>query len=340
VHLSRIAWRTFDAPAAYLRDPGHRAALDEYLSDLVRPYRLALRPQVAAHPDGQSYGEMAEELLRAAVPADEPVDLLVLAFAVPDVRPGRATATYLSLVCPGRPMAFAICDQGPAAAFTGLRLLDGYLAAGGYRRAALLVVEQPTLHYPPAAPVPLPARATAVALVCQPADPPNAADRGPARAAGSRAAGSRAAGSRAAGSRAAGSGAAGSGAAGSGAAGSGAAGSGAAGSGAADDGPAVGRRRLAAVRQHAGVAPDRAAALLHAQVAELAGGYPGATVVLGGGLPAPAGYRVRTAPPVQPDTGVWTELAAALDGYPPGGRVLVASYDSVLRYLCLLAVDC
>jgi len=65
---------------------------------------------------------MAEALIRELVPADAPVDLIVLAFAVPDVRPGRATATYLSHVCPGNPLAFAVCDQGSAAAFTGLRL--------------------------------------------------------------------------------------------------------------------------------------------------------------------------------------------------------------------------
>src|SRR4029078_6392134 len=117
-----IAGRTFAAPAAYLRDPRHRADLHEYLSDLVAPHGIALREGSRDAVDGHSYGEMAEALIRAAVPEDEPVDVLVLAFAVPDVRPGRSTPAYLSLICPGNPMAFAVCDQGPAAAFTGLRL--------------------------------------------------------------------------------------------------------------------------------------------------------------------------------------------------------------------------
>ena len=88
---------------------------------------------------------MAEELIRSVVPPDEPVDVLVLAFAVPDARPGRATASYLSHVCPGEPLAFAICDQGSAAAFTGLRLIREYARTGGCARGLLLVVEQAIL---------------------------------------------------------------------------------------------------------------------------------------------------------------------------------------------------
>jgi 4-hydroxymandelate oxidase len=43
-------------------------------------------------------------------------------------------------------MAFAVCDQGSAAAFTGLRIARDY-AAGGVRRALLIVVEQAALPY-------------------------------------------------------------------------------------------------------------------------------------------------------------------------------------------------
>jgi hypothetical protein len=46
----------------------------------------------------------------------------VLAFSPHDVQPGRQTAAYLSAVNPGAPMAFAVCDQGSAAAFSGLRV--------------------------------------------------------------------------------------------------------------------------------------------------------------------------------------------------------------------------
>ncbi len=142
------------------------AARTAYHRDLVRPFGLELaRDTATLEHSGPSYGAMGRALLAAAVPPDEPVDLLVLAYAVPDLEPGRATATYLSHVCPGRPLAFAISDQGTAAAFTGLRLINEYARSGDIRRGVLLVVEQPTLPYDPGVPVTLPAGHSGVALV-------------------------------------------------------------------------------------------------------------------------------------------------------------------------------
>jgi hypothetical protein len=257
-----VARRAFDGPARYLADPAHRADLDRYTADLLRPYGLAA-PRDSGH-DAQSYGEMGEALLRETVPDDEPVDLLVLAWSVPDARPGRSTATYLSLVCPGNPLSFAICDQGPAAAFTALRLVAGYLDRGDAGRAVVLVLEQSTLPYRPVAPVPLPERHAAVAIHCG----------------------------------------------------------------------RSGAARLDSVRVHADVAPESAGALLREELADLPG-RP--AVVPGGGLGVPDGYRVRSAAPGQPDTGVWWALADAL-AEDPGAGALVACYDPALRYLCLAAI--
>src|ERR1035438_9194060 len=105
---------------------------------------------------------MAEALIGPAVPTDEPADLLVLAFSIHDLRPGRQTAAYLSNLTPGAPMAFAICDQGSAAAFTGLRIAREYAASAGIRRALLVVVEQAALPYDCPAPVPAQHRGVAM----------------------------------------------------------------------------------------------------------------------------------------------------------------------------------
>jgi hypothetical protein len=139
VRLIRAVRREFHGPAAFLDDPGHRGFATEYLADMVRPHGLDLDAVLS----GQSYGEMAEALLREAVRADEPVGTLVVAFANHDVYPGRALATYLSHLCPGTPMAFAVCDQGSAAAFTALRLIG----AADPALALLIVVEQARLPY-------------------------------------------------------------------------------------------------------------------------------------------------------------------------------------------------
>ncbi len=145
--------RRFEGDSPYADDPGYR----RYVADLVAPYGLPLDRNVHG---GQSYGEMGAALIEELAP--DGVRVLVLAFAVPDVRPGRATASYLSHVCPGGPFAFAVCDQGTAAGFTALRLIEEYVRDGG--RGLLLVAEQPVLPYPATG---LPDRATGVGVLVE-----------------------------------------------------------------------------------------------------------------------------------------------------------------------------
>ncbi|MCX5215067.1 hypothetical protein OG689_38400 [Kitasatospora sp. NBC_00240] len=166
--IRRAVRLAFPGPGAPAADPVHTARLRRYLTDLLHPYGLELEAGAldpGASPDGRSYGEMAEALIRAVVPEGEAVDLLVLAHSVPDITPGRATTTYLSHICPGTPMALAVSDQGAASAFTALRLVDAYARSGGLRRALLLVVEQESLPYDPKVPVVVPAGNHGVALL-------------------------------------------------------------------------------------------------------------------------------------------------------------------------------
>jgi hypothetical protein len=167
LHLVRSVRRTFTGPAEFLADPANRARVGEYLADMARPYAREVPAALFGEPPspalGHSYGEMAEALIGAAVPADEPVDLLVLAFSIHDLRPGRQTAAYLSHVTPGTPTAFAICDQGSVAAFSGMRIAREYASSAGIRRALLIVVEQAALPY--ACPATVPAQHRGVALL-------------------------------------------------------------------------------------------------------------------------------------------------------------------------------
>jgi hypothetical protein len=156
------AWRrAFGTASDSARDP----ALGVYLADMLRPYGLALAEDRLT--EGQSYGEMAGALLTEEMAAQDPVDLLVFAFAVPDVAPWRATASYLSHLCPGQPFAFAVCDQGVTAPFTALRLIREYAATGGCRRALLVVAEQAGMPYRQAGLAATPDRHAVVALLCE-----------------------------------------------------------------------------------------------------------------------------------------------------------------------------
>jgi hypothetical protein len=153
------AWRrAFDEASDSARDPALRA----YLTDMLRPHGLPLDEERVAH--GQSYGEMAGALLAEEVTASDPVDLLVFAFAVPDVAPWRATACYLSRLCPGQPFAFAVCDAGVTAPFTALRLIQEYASTGECGRALLVVAEQAAMPYEPIVPAATPARHAVVTL--------------------------------------------------------------------------------------------------------------------------------------------------------------------------------
>ena len=170
LRVSRAERLRFDGDSALVADPGLRG----YLSDMVAPFGLALREDVIAAGTGHSYGDMAEPLLESITEPGSPVDLLVLVHAMHDIRFGRNTATYLGSRCPGDPLSFAICDQGVAGAFTALRVIGAYAAGGACRRAVLIVVEQSGLHYELAAPVPVPDRHAAVALLLEETEDPDA----------------------------------------------------------------------------------------------------------------------------------------------------------------------
>lgn len=149
--MLRTRRRAYTGPARFLADPVNRARVAEYLTDMARPYAIEVHAGLFGEPPssalGHSYGEMAEPLIAELVPPDEPVDLLVLAFSIHDLRPGRQTAAYLSHLTPGSPMAFAVCDQGSAAAFTGLRIAREYFSSARLRRAVLVAVEQAAIPY-------------------------------------------------------------------------------------------------------------------------------------------------------------------------------------------------
>ena len=163
VRVSRVLARRFEGRSETSLDPDLRV----FVTDLTGPYGVPPREDLLREGVGHSYGEMTEGLLGEALPDGDPVDLLVLAFAIPDVRPGRSTAVHLTRFCAGSPLAFAVNDQGPAAAFTALRIVRDYQRTGACRRAVVLVAEQASLHYTPPVPVRVPDAHWAVALVCE-----------------------------------------------------------------------------------------------------------------------------------------------------------------------------
>jgi hypothetical protein len=167
LRISGAARAVFDEQSGAARHPAYRA----YLTDMVRPFGLAVHAEALAEGRGQSYGDMAGALIAEVTAADQPADLLVLAFAVPDVTPWRCTAAHLSHMCPGNPMAFAVSDCGTTAAFTALRLIRAQAAGLSCPRALLFVAEQAAINHDLPVPASTPARHAVVALRCDQAGP-------------------------------------------------------------------------------------------------------------------------------------------------------------------------
>jgi 4-hydroxymandelate oxidase len=157
----------FDEQADSARHPAYRT----YLTDMVRPFGLAVHTEALGEGRGQSYGDMADALIAEVTAEDQLTDLLVMAFAVPDVTPWRCTAAHLSRMCPGNPMAFAVSDCGTTAAFTGLRLIRAQAVGSSSPRALLIIAEQAAINHELPIPASMPARHAAVALRCDPAGP-------------------------------------------------------------------------------------------------------------------------------------------------------------------------
>lgn len=142
--IIRAARKRFTAPSELSHNDAHLERFRRYTEDMLAPFGQGLGPY---EQQGQTYGEMGAALLGELLPAGEEAGLLILVHAVPDIVPGRATATYLSHVCPGGPLAFAVCDQGTAGAFTALRLARDYARTGDAARAVILIAEQSLLPY-------------------------------------------------------------------------------------------------------------------------------------------------------------------------------------------------
>jgi hypothetical protein len=167
LRISGAARRVFDEQADSARHPAYRT----YLTDMVRPYGLAVDSEALGEGRGQSYADMAGALIAEVTAEDLPADLLVMAFAVPDVMPWRCTTSHLSHLCPGNPMAFAVSDCGTTAAFTGLRLVRAQTVGMSSPRALLIVAEQAAINHELPIPASTPARHAAVALRCDQAGP-------------------------------------------------------------------------------------------------------------------------------------------------------------------------
>jgi hypothetical protein len=121
----------------------------EFNQGVLAPHGMRFDPSFAAGGSNMTFLDLAEGVLRAAPGPLPAPDLLIVAYALPDPHaPEKTLAAHLSHVLGGRPMSFAVSEQGLGAPFTALRIAGAYLRSGRCRTVVLLILEQTTFPYP------------------------------------------------------------------------------------------------------------------------------------------------------------------------------------------------
>lgn len=146
--------------------PGYGGTTDtdlrEHALDLETLYGPHRDLRWLEHGERVSFADLAEAVADRLGP-DSGVDMVVTVTPSPDSQsrllPGALLATRLG----GQPLVLGVNDQGAAGPFTALRLAANHLGSGRQRRAAIVLMEQPTL--PPEPGYTPPPRAGAVLLV-------------------------------------------------------------------------------------------------------------------------------------------------------------------------------
>jgi hypothetical protein len=121
--------------------------LTTYWRDLLAPFGIEADEQRLRDSPNIGFAELAEAALDQAPAGVVDPDLLLLAYALPDLHPLKSVTAHLNHLLGGRSRCFAISEQGLRAPFTALRVADAYARSGRCASLALFVCEQTTLAY-------------------------------------------------------------------------------------------------------------------------------------------------------------------------------------------------
>ncbi|MGQ0838594.1 hypothetical protein [Actinokineospora sp.] len=129
LHLSRVGARVFAERPGHVVPPAHA----RILNDLARGEFAR---------NGNSFRGMT-----AALVADlaEPLDLVVLAYAEPDLHVPEVAGCYLAHACPGDPVSYSVSEQGTGATFTALRMADAMCRLGELTAGAVFALDRALL---------------------------------------------------------------------------------------------------------------------------------------------------------------------------------------------------
>lgn len=142
LRLARVLRRRFGQGRRF------RPELSEFLVDVARLYDVPAR--IDDTTPRTCFTEMVHEVLPELSAAGQQVDLALVAHATPDAEPGWP-GIALSGGLPGNPAACGIADQGTAAPFTALRVVDAHARSATVDSAVVVIPDQHTVVGAPVA---------------------------------------------------------------------------------------------------------------------------------------------------------------------------------------------
>jgi hypothetical protein len=130
---------------------GRRAELtareSRFIADLLASLDVEHDPGLYARGDGNSFISMSRELLDGLDRPLPAMDLVLLAYYLPDRLLFEIAGCYVTEQCPGHPTTFSVSGQGVGAPFTALRILNQMRLAGEVADGAVFVFDQSTVPY-------------------------------------------------------------------------------------------------------------------------------------------------------------------------------------------------
>lgn len=119
--------------------------LSEYNRDLLSSFGQSMNTTAFEDQPMVTHTDLVQQLLAGDPLGPVTPDLVMVAYALPDVHPFTTTATQLNWLLGNRAASFAVSEQGLAAPFSALRIAAAYCRLGRCDKAVLAVVEQTVL---------------------------------------------------------------------------------------------------------------------------------------------------------------------------------------------------
>lgn len=138
--LAAIRHRAFGPNPQRPEFPG----LTDLFAERLAAYGVPVEPDLPSAGNRNSYSRLAAALLPELGP---PPDAVVVAHCLPDCDLSTSIAGYLQQRVGGQPLIFAVTEQGRTTPFVALRMALDLVHSGGYRRVAMLVLDQGTFVY-------------------------------------------------------------------------------------------------------------------------------------------------------------------------------------------------